>query len=568
MGKKGTNKGVYICDFETANNATLNATETYVWLGVAIEMESEQVRCVAHSVEEFYSWFTSLKGGKFYFHNLAFDGNFLLAYLLKTGFVPYDGKNRDKTFEVICDDFNRIFRLRVSLKVQQKLRTWTFYDSLKIIPLSERDMGKKFSLSTQKGEIDYTLPRPKGYIATAEEVSYCINDVKMVAEALKYFEHQGWLTGFTIGMISFHEFKETCPEWRYRFPKLTTDVDSYVRRAYRGGISYANPHFAGKTVGEGQVFDANSLYPSQMLLKPMPTGFPRWFKGKPDLASGRLFVCHFTASFSIKPDHMPMLQLKQSVMFNPREFITEAPEPTDLYLCTPDFETFFEQYNVYDITWIDGYYFESCEHVFDKFIHKFQTIKENNKGALRQIAKLILNNLYGKFGTNPTRWSKTPTLDNGKVTFLIDGMEQIDPVYIPVAVFITAYGRRELVHNIQANFHRFLYCDTDSIHILGREPPKNVKVDDKKFGFWKCESRFVQGKYLRAKTYVEDMIDYESSSFVAIHTEVKCAGMPSEVKKHIKFEEFKYGAKFKGKLARKAVIGGVILRETTFEIKE
>lgn len=561
-GKKQEKK-VYICDFETANNAEINDKETYVWLGVSIDMRTDHVENIAHNVEEYYEWFTSLNGGTFYFHNLAFDGNFLLAYLMKIGYKPITGQERDRRFEIICDDFNRIFRLRV---IDHK-RSWTFYDSLKIIPLSEHDLAKKFGLSVQKGSIDYTKARPKGYRATKKEIEYCINDVKIISEALRYFESQGWLHGFTIGMISFKEFKHTCPNWRYFFPKLSQEDDEFIRRSYRGGISYANPAFQGQVVGEGEVYDANSLYPSQMLLKPMPVGYPRYFTGKPDFGSGKLFVVHFTCTFKVKPHHMPMLQLKNNLMFNPREFLTQSDEIVDLYLTTPDYQTFFEQYDVFDVTYIDGYYFEKATGIFDEFIHRFQKIKENNKGALRQIAKLILNNLYGKFGTNPVRWNKTPYLNNGKVSFLIEGMEEIDPVYIPVAAFITAYGRRELVHNAQANWNRFLYCDTDSVHLLGRALPKDIKIDDKKFGYWKCESRFLRGKYLRAKTYAEDTIDYETPSAIALHTDIKCAGLPYEVKKTIKFDDFHVGAVFEGKLARKAVIGGVILKSTTFEIK-
>ena len=41
-----------------------------------------------------------------------------------------------------------------------------------------------------------------------------------------------------------------------------------------------------------------------------------------------------------------------------------------------------------------------------------------------------------------------------------------------------------------------------------------------------------------------------------------------EVKEKVKWEDFKMGMKFDGKLAKKTVRGGCLLVPTTFEIKE
>ena len=49
--------------------------------------------------------------------------------------------------------------------------------------------------------------------------------------------------------------------------------------------------------------------------------------------------------------------------------------------------------------------------------------------------------------------------------------------------------------------------------------------------------------------------------------DVKCAGMPNNIKEKVTFENFKEGATFEGKLMPRIIPGGTILRETTFKIK-
>ena len=70
-----------------------------------------------------------------------------------------------------------------------------------------------------------------------------------------------------------------------------------------------------------------------------------------------------------------------------------------------------------------------------------------------------------------------------------------------------------------------------------------------------------KGKYLRAKTYIHG--DKDNNII-----EIKCAGMPIEVKEKVKWEDFRMGAKFEGKMMKKSVKGGCLLVPTTFEIKE
>nr|YP_007476156.1 hypothetical protein H891_mgp30 [Nuclearia simplex]AGE93657.1 hypothetical protein [Nuclearia simplex] len=54
----------------------------------------------------------------------------------------------------------------------------------------------------------------------------------------------------------------------------------------------------------------------------------------------------------------------------------------------------------YNIEVTEGYCFEKTK-PFDKFVNKFYKIKKNSKDLVKKnIAKLLLNSLYGRFGMN------------------------------------------------------------------------------------------------------------------------------------------------------------------------
>ena len=93
-----------------------------------------------------------------------------------------------------------------------------------------------------------------------------------------------------------------------------------------------------------------------------------------------------------------------------------------------------------------------------------------------------------------------------------------------MASFITAYARDVLINAVNSVFDRFLYCDTDSIHILGNEIP-DIPIHDTKLGYWKLEGRFVDAKYIGAKRYAELIEDDEGNK----HWDIKCCGVSTDI---------------------------------------
>ena len=116
--------------------------------------------------------------------------------------------------------------------------------------------------------------------------------------------------------------------------------------------------------------------------------------------------------------------------------------------------------------------------------------------------------------------------DEGK--FSIDYGETYlgSSVYLPIATFITSYAKQYLVKAINNNYNRFLYCDTDSLHLYGTEEPKGMKVDSKEYGAWDNEMDFDDFKYLSPKRYAERNINTKEWT-------IKCCGLTDEIMKKV-----------------------------------
>lgn len=544
-----TNKRVYVADFET----TVRQDFACVWLYSIVNIDNLEEIYYGYSIKQFMDFIYQLSPDIIYFHNLKFDGMYIIDYLLRNGYTTTSNKAlKEKEFSCLIGDLGQFY----SIVIQGNNNRINIWDSLKIYNFSVKEIAENFHLDISKGEIDYEMPRPEGYVPTKEELDYVTRDVLIVAQALHIFRSKGY-SKMTIASNALTAFRGTLEQGKFRdyFPELSNVQDNFCRRAYRGGFTYVNPKYQDKPIKEGSVYDINSMYPWALYNCPMPYGEPTYFCKEPP--KNKLYIRHYYVEyFHIKDDHIPTIQLKNNWRFSETEYLTEAEE-IDLYLTNVDFELFKEQYDYDGLVELEGFAFSSKIGMFKDYIDYYMQIKMESKGADRQIAKLFLNGLYGKFGTKPEKAKKYPIMFEGKVKMITGGIESSGTVYIPVACFVTAWARDNIIRNAQKVYDRFIYCDTDSLHLIGFELP-DIPIDDKKLGYYKQESLFTNGKYLRPKTYIEE-IDGELS--------VKCCGMNKDITKNVTQENFYKGAVFEGKLVPKIVPGGVVLQPTTFTIQ-
>lgn len=604
----------WVGDFETttAKRKEIDGT-THVWACGLCEIGNKENTIILKSLEEFLTWCEEQKtNDKVYFHNLRFDGAFIVQHLLKNGYkVATDPREKaSRTFTTMISDKNLWYQIEIFFEIKgKKVNKVTIQDSLKLIPLSVRDIAKSFKLPIKKGTIDYSAHDflPPGSPLTPEEEEYLIHDVQIVEHALKFFKDQG-LSKMTIGSCALDEFQKLIKKKYFKmyFPPPFYDAD--VRKSYKGGFTYLNPKFKNKTLKNMIVLDVNSLYPSVMRGcdgEVLPYGTPIFYRGEyEEDALYPLYIQKIRCGFKLKPGKIPMLQIKHSMYYQGNQYLTssDGDRPT-LYLTSVDLKLFFDHYDVFDPEFISGWKFKGINAgaIFGDYVDKWSEVKikskEEGNHGMYLISKLFLNSLYGKFGSAVTMKSKVPELgEDGKIHYK-DGKEETkDGVYIAMACFITAYSRLKTIraaqritdeYNSGRSKIQFVYADTDSLHCVSPDHslPAVLDIHPTKLGAWDHEANAVKAKFLRQKCYMEKHIISEKEYMKAMEdedtvkeqyskegenyyfTKITVAGMPTSCYKGVTFENFKIGATYPGKLAHRTAIGGVVLEEIDFSIK-
>lgn len=214
----------FVADFETTIYSGQQYTE--VWAAALVELNTEDVT-IDHSLPEFLHRVYGLKCNAIvYFHNLKFDGNFILDYLLRNDYhwnrrPERDMNNRD--FKASISDRGQWYTITIKMNGY----IIEIRDSLKLLPFSVKRIGKSFSTKHKKLEMEYEGFRYAGCEITEEERKYIANDVLVVKEALEIMFSEGH-EKLTIGSCCMDEFKKG-------FDKL--DYETFFRilqrRCYR-----------------------------------------------------------------------------------------------------------------------------------------------------------------------------------------------------------------------------------------------------------------------------------------------------------------------------------------------
>lgn len=636
----------FVGDFETT--VYDNQTFTEVWAAAIIELNTENVS-IFHSIQELFEHlFTLLEKENIcvYFHNLKFDGNFILDFLLNNPKFKQATNNYNNIFELeflpTNEMKNNTFKYSISdmgqwytIIIKCNNHILEIRDSLKLLPFSVKKIGKSFATKHKKLDMEYKGFRYAGCTITPEEAEYIANDVLVVKEALELMFSEGH-NKLTIGSCCLEEFKRIYGKFKFKdyFPDLKSiplnegiynapDADRYIRNSYKGGWCYLVKGKENKVFTNGITLDVNSLYPSVMSLESgnkFPIGEPTFWSGDyiPDeaIAPNHYYFIRIKTRFEIKPNYLPFIQIKGNLLYTPNECLTSSDVVwndrrykyvekdgivTDtrvtLTLTCTDWELMQEHYYLYDTEILDGCYFQSQVGIFEDYIFKYKRIKMTSKNAKRELAKLYLNNLYGKLATSDNSSFKYAYLnDDGILSFMTIPQHNKRTVYIACGSAITSYARNFTIRTAQKNYYGcnrrgFVYADTDSIHAdLSLDEVKGVELSDTEFCKWKLESQWDEGIFIRQKTYMEH-VTHEGLESIKPYFNVKCAGMPERCKnlfisamtgtkidtkseeeeefisKSLTMNDFKEGLKIPSKLLPRRIKGGVVLVDTTYQIR-
>lgn len=595
----------YAADFET----TTDINDCRVWAWSICNVDDPSKFDYGNSIDSFINWCKEKENRTLYFFNLRFDCESILSYLGTHGYTFIEDKKEraDCTYTILISDMGAVYSMEIYFEVgKHRVNKVTLYDAAKIFPnQSVASLAVTFGLPLSKLKIDYDEYREVGHEITPHEVAYIRADVEIVARALKQMFEQE-LTKSTIASDALHFYKTTIKGFRKIFPELDKDADNLVRSAYRGGFTYVNPKHKNKICGAGVSIDVNSLYPSVLRYELLPYGYGHYFLGKyEDDPLYPLYVQTIKCKFKIKHDKIPTIQIKNSLSFIPNEYLeTSNDEVVTLTLTNVDLKLFLEHYNTEELQYIEGMKFKGMRGNFDTYVDHWTDIKikagkEGNKG-LRAIAKLCLNSLYGKFGLSSRADRKVPVVDEeGKVTYHLLPAPERKTIYIPIATWVTSYGRERIIRTCQAirewseknlGYDAWVYSDTDSAKILVTEEQLYqmrdegiVALDDYKLGYFAFEESFQHIKAIRQKCYIceEDGRFYPTVS-----------GLPKKLAPILNLENFKRGFTTKGltveqlkemarnngateeeieeikhKTTYKHVAGGIVMVDIDFTIK-
>lgn len=624
-------------DFETTVYEGQENTE--VWASAVVPLYTENVE-IFHSISDTFEYLKSIQGNiVIFYHNLKFDGSFWLNFLFKKGYAhafdfvskkfAKDDEMPAKSFKYLISDLGQWY----SITIKEGRRTIEIRDSLKLLPFSVAEIGKGFMTKHKKLDMEYAGKRYAGCQITEEEKKYIRNDVLVVKEALETM-FDGGHKEITIGSCCLKEFKRTFAPHVYpeMFPnlydikadkKLGCDtIGEYIHKSYKGGWCYLVEGKENKVYKNGVTYDVNSLYPSMMHSisgNRYPTGYPvaTWAGNYiPNDAKSEYhyFFIQIKTRFRVKDGFLPFIQIKRDFRYKGNECLktsdfynaktgrynryvydkdgNKQDTRVILTLTQTDYYLFLEHYDVFDFEILSGVYFSTDIGFFDKYIDKYKEIKMTSKGAQRTLAKLYLNNLYGKMASSTDSSFKVANIkDDGSLGFEYVEAHDKKPGYIAIGSAITSYARNFTIRTAQKNFYGknkpgFIYADTDSIHCnIYKDDIKGVEESDTDFCCWKLESEWDEGIFARQKTYIEK---------TGLHYDIKCAGMTKQCKRLLEnslygaypidynklsqaeqdfvknkrtLKDFKKGLSIPGKLMAKQINGGVLLVDSTFEMK-
>lgn len=582
---------VFVGDFETT--VYEGQIDTQVWASAVVEIGTEDVKIFGSIDATFEYLFEQDFNIRIYYHNLKFDGSFWLSFLLKLGYKQaYTKLNDEGTLVEWLDNKDmpkNSFRYSISSKGQwyvitirtEKNNIIEIRDSLKLLPFSVKRIGKAFKTRHQKLEMKYEGFRYPNCPISDEEKEYIKNDVLVIKEALEITFKEGH-DKLTIGACCLHEFKclfDSKEMYESVFPDLSEigidhalynayTVDEYIRRSYKGGWCYVVKGKENQIFQGGITADVNSLYPSVMSSESgsyYPVGEPTFWKGNfiPKMIINNTDYYYFIrvkTRFYLRKNKLPFIQIKSDFRYRGNECLESSDvwdkeqkryvthtrdsytgELNDtrliLTLTMVDFKLFLEHYEVVEFEILDGCYFRTEIGIFDQYISKYRKIKEISEGAIRELAKLFLNNLYGKMASSTDSSFKIARLDDdGVLKFMTINESHKKAGYIAVGSAITSYARNFTIRHAQKNFYGadkrgFIYADTDSIHCdLSADELVDIKVHPTNFCCWKLEASWDKAIFVRQKTYIEHVTAENLKPIVEPYYNVKCAGMSSHCK--------------------------------------
>ena len=366
------------------------------------------------------------KYGLIYFHNLSYDGNFILKLLQKLNWKQR--KELISTKNINWYDYMMIGSKIYKIEINYKNKTTLIIDSNNFIRQSVKDIPKFYGLENEKKTwqgkeydekwmYDYVLFH-KTSNELAEFKEYCINDAKIVYLALlKLFDFcEKYGNGLevkkytTISSFAYDLFK-SMNEYNNNYLNLKTsnflNKDDYylIRSLYKGGFCDVNDDYKFKewtNKDDVNSYDINSAYPAILKNNAVPVSFNEE-DGLEFVDNIIIFnvVDTITAKTNLRFLFNDCFKLRLDLNSHPKSF----DKGSIFCLFEEEFNWMRKYYSgeIFIVKKIPTYGLKLDKYGYvDKFYNLKKQFKIDKNKGFETLSKLFINSVTGKFGQKPS----------------------------------------------------------------------------------------------------------------------------------------------------------------------
>lgn len=434
-------------------------------------------------------------------HNLAYEFTFI------SGIYPFKNEEcffRDVRKPIYCRMMDS-FELRCSY-IQTNL-------SLSALC---KQCGVPEKLSGQK--YDYDKIRFPWTELTEFEQEYCTRDVESLVQCMKYRVQRSGDTLVTVPLTSTGYVRRECKEalsgeyLNVRELKPLEKEYRLLRNAFRGGNTHANRAYVGRIVEDVYSYDISSSYPTQQLTQLFPMSPFKWLLL--DQKTSRERIKKVYTYIGLNYAVIGRYKFKQLRLKNPAEPIPYISlsrcdalrasldngrilecEYLEIALTEIDLKIIMEQYTFSEIDITEcmvsqkGFLPVAYRHVIQDYYNKKTKLKgdDSEEGLYIYLkSKNMLNSVYGMSATDPIHndvfydpdHQSNKEHDGEYYTsdysdFTSEEIaKRLKNAAFPYSwgVYTTAYARKQLQDAIRLAGDRIVYCDTDSVKLIGPFP--------------------------------------------------------------------------------------------------
>lgn len=367
---------------------------------------------------------------------------------------------------------------------------WVLCDSFKLLPKSLEELTVSFQVEhIKKDDIDPSKIHLYSDKVVGEYNKFdCIGLYEVLQKFEQWFCELNVPLKATLASQAMTTYRKTM---KFDIPVLKPEIEKFIRKSYYGGRVEV---FKMRAKEKIFMYDVRSLYPYCMKKYSMPIGTP-------------IKVREF------KEEKIGFYQCKINM---PEVYIPSLPMRVAHKLLFP-VGTWRGVYTSKEIemarlmgakVYIDYGYVFGREFIFDDYVDKFFAMKESADPVTKQIAKLLLNSLYGKFGQNRDKELIIRSKDVKEIIGCKPYHEEFNlwakdtrsrsTFIIPsISSWITSCARVELLQWLmKSGEENLFYADTDSIVSTKKLPTGNG------LGELKLELEADSAIFLQPKMYI------------------------------------------------------------------